>query len=723
VKTLTRILAPAVCVAALATLAIGLGHVEVIALDGMTEGDLLGSAVAWAGDVNGDGFDDVIVGAPNDGPAEDGAGAAYVISGQDGAILHVFEGSAPGESLGAAVSGTGDVDRDGFDDVVVLGGGKAHVYSGLTGSLLYTFSPASTVGRAGDVNADGWDDILVGATQDDPGRTDSGTARVYSGRDGKVIFTFHGFGTGDWFGYAVCGAGDINRDGYADIAVGAPRFDPKGIGFVKVFSGANGYVLRTLHGDAAGHRFGTSLSSAGDVNRDGFEDLIVGSEYVGYAAAVGIARVLSGKDGTTLHTFSGEYESDRFGCSVGGGADVNGDGYPDLIVGAPAAGRAPVYSGKDGSRIYNLRGQQGLDEQFGFAVAMADLDHDGLADLIVGAPWAAMAGPRSGRVSVRISDATLDGDAPTLRGFRVNEGRGYVLPGEPLRFEIDADDGPMGTGVDAFRASFDGGSTWTAWLEVDGATPVEVAHPGVFGLRRVQVVVRDEMWNESATLEAPLSLLTADPICMGCGGRVVGQVSVAGEVDVVSVDLAAGDSLSVKLKAKAMTGKARFEVGLDLIDACDARLVTGCFPTAGKPGIKGFVAPLTGRYRIVVRTEATSPVSTGLYSLSVKSKQARANRKVRGEGLVTAIPFEAVAGSTLKGTLVAEGLSTGSITLVGPDGVNAYDFAGTGKKVKVMPVVLDRGSGTYELRFDAAANVAWKLTVKPPARSKAKFKQ
>jgi len=104
--------------------------------------------------------------------------------------------------------------------------------------------------------------------------------------------------------------------------------------------------------------------------------------------------------------------------------------------------------------------------------------------------------------------------------------------------------------------------------------------------------------------------------------------------------------------------------------------------------------------------------------VKVKTKQAKENKTVRGEGTVAAISFEAVDGATVKGVLKGDGLETWAMLLVGPEGTNPYEFAGSGRKVKVAPVVLQRGMGTYEIRFDAPVTVAWKLKVKPPPKTK-----
>jgi hypothetical protein len=211
------------------------------------------------------------------------------------------------------------------------------------------------VGGAGDVNKDGFADLIVGASVDDNNGFGSGSARVFSGKDGKVLYTRNGDGARDYFGYSVSGAGDVNGDGFADLIVGAYGDDNNGkdSGSARVFSGKDGKILYTFNGDSAGDQFGESVDGVGDVNRDGFADVIVGARWDdNNGNASGSARVLSGKDGKVLYTFNGD-SADEFGISVSGAGDVNRDGYADVIVGAwrdanngSWSGSARVLSGK-----------------------------------------------------------------------------------------------------------------------------------------------------------------------------------------------------------------------------------------------------------------------------------------------------------------------------------------------------------------------------------------
>jgi len=399
---------------------VGGGFEQIHQWDGGTVADSLGFSVSGAGDVNGDGYADVIVGAHGADPGGlVAAGSAYVYSGVDGSLLYQWDGGATLDFFGFSVSGAGDVNGDGFADAVVAavqadpGGlvdaGSAYVYSGVDGSLLYRWDGGASldffgqsVSDAGDVNGDGFADVIVGAWAADPGGlVEAGSAYVYSGADGSLLYRWDGGAALDVFGNSVSGAGDVNGDGFADVIVGA-RFTTSG-GFFKggsayVYSGADGSLLYRRNGGAAFDSFGSSVSDAGDVNGDGLADVIVGGIFAdpGGLVDAGSAYVYSGADGSLLHQWAGEADSDWFGESVSGAGDVNGDGYADLIVGAYGAdpgglvlaGSAYVYSGADGSLLHKWNGGAVIDV-FGDSVSGAgDVNGDGFADVVVGAQGA-----------------------------------------------------------------------------------------------------------------------------------------------------------------------------------------------------------------------------------------------------------------------------------------------------------------------------------------------
>ena len=270
------------------------------------------------------------------------------------------------------------------------------------------------------MNWDGYADLVVGAQYAKPGgRSQAGQATVFSGKDGSVLHTFNGVAAYDQLGCSVAGAGDVNRDSFPDLIVGAHGADPGNrmdAGQATVFSGKDGSVLYTFNGVVASDYFGNSVAGAGDVDKDSFPDLIVGAFCAdpGNRMDAGQATVFSGKDGSVIYTFNGVATYNGLGNSVAGAGDVNKDSFPDLIAGAFCAspgnrlqaGQATVFSGKDGSVLYTFIGVDAFDH-FGWSVAgVGDVDRDGFQEVIVGAYCADPGGRRYAGQATVFSVAT-----------------------------------------------------------------------------------------------------------------------------------------------------------------------------------------------------------------------------------------------------------------------------------------------------------------------------
>jgi hypothetical protein len=317
-----------------------------------------------------------------------------------------IDGGAPSSALGAALARIGDLDGDDLDDLVAgapgadqagIDAGQVLLLSSATGATLATWSGAAVGDRFGaavaglpDMNGDGVPDVLVGAPGADGPGADAGRAQVRSGADGSVLLTLAGDAAGDHFGAAVAGIADLTGDGIAELLIGAPNGDGPGAvdaGLARLVSGATGATLRNFVGGSAGLLFGTSVADAGDVNADGASDLVVGAP--GQFQAPGFARVLSGSTGAVLYQFADATLAKQQGQSVAGAGDVNGDGHADVAIGAPGSGpqsgRMTLYSGATGGELLVVTGKA-PNEKLGWAVAGAgDVDGDGSLDIAIGA--------------------------------------------------------------------------------------------------------------------------------------------------------------------------------------------------------------------------------------------------------------------------------------------------------------------------------------------------
>lgn len=468
-----------------------------VELSAESSSDSVGAFVSSFGDVNGDGYDDVLIGAPD----RSVGGSAYLVYGQASSVSSAtlssaveFTGEVSNDDAGASVAIIGDVNGDGYDDILIgahtnddAGSSAGSVYliygqaaalssSALSSAIEFTGPAAGAhagyfVSPAGNVNGDAYDDFLVGAY----GVSSSAgvayliygqAASFSSGTLASAGLAFTGETAGDNAGFALSDAGDVNADGYDDFLVGAINNDSAAsnagaaylvYGQAATLSSASLGSHVRFSGEASSDSAGNWTAPAGDVDGDGYDDFLVGAPTNddGGAASAGAAYLVYGRAAafssaslSTAVEFTGTGSNDQVGYPVGRGGDMNNDGYDDILLGSVNLGTTYLIYG-NASKLVSASVSTAtafVEETTGDAAATVvtggDLNGDSFYDLVIGAPDVS-SGAGAVFIGYLYMDSDRDGTAGTggllALGTDCNDSDATVTTNQTYYQDVDGD--------------------------------------------------------------------------------------------------------------------------------------------------------------------------------------------------------------------------------------------------------------------------------------------
>ena len=448
---------------------------EYLRVSGHEDFDGFGMSLAVLDDLNGDGISEFAVGAYcTDRMGHNNGGSVTAFDGATGQIRWMTNGDSEDERLGHCMQRLGDINGDGFCDLVVgayrdrLGGlksGSVHVLSGINGSRLYTVVESEdgaefgkSVAVVSDLDGDGHREWISGAWLSSANGVGSGKVSLHSGFDGKELRSWAG-PAGSLYGQSVACIGDITGDGKDEFAIGGPRAieGSQRVGLVDIIDGDTGNQLARFQGTRTSN-FGWWIAGPGDLDQDGVPDILIGApdDDRGEKDA-GSITTISGRTQNVIYEVLGTSPREGLGWFVGPAGDVDGDGRPEFLVGSPRheargveTGAMRLFRGRDGEPMISWLGWSEYDKLGAVALRMPDVNGDGQDDWLIGSPEAGA----DFAFEPGVASIFLHPELPELRIIELQGGGAAQLRmtgargGNPIRLFVSFD----GMGIDPLRS-------------------------------------------------------------------------------------------------------------------------------------------------------------------------------------------------------------------------------------------------------------------------------